>query len=384
MPPCKDGVPLEIRARATRRRLPRSPSIRAGRERRLRHGCVRARACLRVRPAGVRTAGVPLGPRCVRGRNGMPLGILRSYGAQQHDFRQRYGSYIGEFMTLWNMLWIRSSTGLALAFSRLSQAAATSLNSLSIRSFSAASCLRASSATSCSASCLRASSAASFSHASTAPLIARSTFIFSHAAPRGLTSKDGGSGVLTFLFRICRSSILFERLSECSYLHADYLMQCRIRDKSNKRMRTDLLDDQTSAEVSSRDDDLAPAMLLGQVELEDAEAVDYFDVRHVERMVAMHGERGFMWPRHRVPREGMGLLYATWRSLGLRDFTGFTGKLRDLRENAIYLAIVLQCIYGKMQSNAISCNRLRDFTGKCLREKGPRGFFLDSRKSRYR
>jgi hypothetical protein len=29
-------------------------------------------------------------------------------------------------------------------------------------------------------------------------------------------------------------------------------------------------------------------MLLGQVELEDSEAVDYFDVRHVERMMALH------------------------------------------------------------------------------------------------
>jgi hypothetical protein len=48
---------------------------------------------------------------------------------------------------------------------------------------------------------------------------------------------------------------------------------------------TDLLDLYARAEISSADDDLAATMIPGQVELDGPDAVHYFDVRHVERMV---------------------------------------------------------------------------------------------------
>jgi hypothetical protein len=116
-------------------------------------------------------------------------------------------------------------------------------------------------------------------------------------------------------------------------------------------------------------------MLLGQVELEDSEAVDYFDVRHVERMVPPPLERGFIWQQHRVPAVESGAIDATWHALE------FYGTLRVLREKCNTLYGKMQCpcnpFTGKMQYDAIKSNRLQSFTGfygKNIFVKGPVDF----------
>jgi hypothetical protein len=47
----------------------------------------------------------------------------------------------------------------------------------------------------------------------------------------------------------------------------------------------------------------------------------------------------------------------------LRAFTGFYGLYGFLRENAIEHAIMLQCLYGKIQSIAVAMQSVVVFTG---------------------
>jgi hypothetical protein len=47
----------------------------------------------------------------------------------------------------------------------------------------------------------------------------------------------------------------------------------------------------------------------------------------------------------------------------LRVFTGFYGFYGFLRENAIEHAIMLQCLYGKIQSIAVAMQSVVVFTG---------------------